>query len=86
LLKKGVIGDLKRVDVFVYVPEDVILNVDGGWLKDLPGGAFGEVLPHPIYLLQSLVGKLDLVSVSSAKMSKSIWQKYDELHVLLKGE
>ena len=86
LVRKGVIGDLKRVDVFVYVPEDVILNVDGGWLKDLPGGAFGEVLPHPIYLLQSLLGKLDLVSVSSAKISKSIWQKYDELHVLLKGE
>jgi predicted dehydrogenase len=43
-------------------------------------------LPHPIYLLQSLLGKLDLVSVSSAKISKSIWQNYDELHVLLKGE
>jgi predicted dehydrogenase len=86
LVKEGVVGKLKRVDVVVYAPEDVILNHEGGWLKNLPGGVFGEVLPHPIYLLQSLVGKLDVISVSTARISRSAWQKYDELHVLLKGE
>jgi predicted dehydrogenase len=86
LVRKGSVGDLKRVDVIVYVPEDVILSAEGGWLESLPGGAFGEVLPHPIYLLQSLVGRLELLSVSSAKISKSGWQRYDELHALLRGE
>jgi predicted dehydrogenase len=86
LVGKGVVGELKRVDVVVYAPEDVILSPEGGWLKSLPGGAFGEVLPHPIYLLQSLIGKLDVVSASTARISRSTWQKYDELHVLLRGE
>jgi predicted dehydrogenase len=86
LVERGVVGELKRVDVVVYAPEDVILNPEGGWLKSLPGGVFGEVLPHPIYLLQSLIGKLDLISVSTARISRSVWQKYDELHALLKGE
>ena len=79
-VEKGVVGELKRVDVVVYAPEDIILNPEGGWLKNLPEGVFGEVLPHPIYLLQSLIGKLDLISASTAKISKSTWQKYDELH------
>ena len=86
LIRKGSVGELKRVDVIVYVPEDVILSAKGGWLESLPGGALGEVLPHPIYLLQSLVGRLKLLSVSSAKISKSSWQRHDELHALLKGE
>jgi len=86
LVRKGSVGELKRVDVIVYVPEDVILSAEGGWLESLPGGALGEVLPHPIYLLQSLVGRLELLSVSSAKISKSSWQRHDELHALLKGE
>jgi predicted dehydrogenase len=86
LIAKDAIGDLKRADIIVYAPEDVILNAESGWLNNLPGGVFGEVLPHPIYLLQSLIGRLDLISVSFAKISRSNWQKYDELHVLLKGE
>jgi predicted dehydrogenase len=86
LVKQGVIGDLKRVDVIVYAPEDVILSGGSGWVKNLPGGVFGEVLPHPIYLLQSLIGRLDLISVSSSKISRSSWQRWDELHVLLRGE
>jgi predicted dehydrogenase len=86
LIRKGSVGDLKRVDVIVYVPEDVILNAEGGWLESLPGGALGEVLPHPIYLLQSLVGRLELLSTSSAKISKSNWQRHDELHALFRGE
>jgi predicted dehydrogenase len=86
LVKQSVIGDLKRVDVIVYAPEDVILSGGSGWVKNLPGGVFGEVLPHPIYLLQSLIGRLDLISVSSSKISRSTWQRWDELHVLLRGE
>jgi len=86
LVEKGIVGELKRVDVVVYAPEDVILNPEGGWLKNLPGGVFGEVLPHPIYLLQSLIGRLDAIAASTAKISRSTWQKYDELHALLKGE
>jgi len=86
LVRAGAIGAVRRVDVIVYVPEDVILSAGGGWLESLPGGALGEVLPHPIYLLQSLLGRLEPLSVSSAKISKSGWQRHDELHALLRGE
>jgi predicted dehydrogenase len=86
LVEKGVVGELKRVDVVVYAPENVILSPEGGWLENLPGGVFGEVLPHPIYLLQSLIGRLDVISVSTARISRSTWQKYNELHALLRGE
>jgi predicted dehydrogenase len=40
LVKKGVVGDLKRVDVIVYAPEDVILSGGSGWIKSLPEGVF----------------------------------------------
>jgi len=86
LIAKGVVGGLKRADIIVYAPEEVILSAEGGWLKNLPGGVFGEVLPHPVYLLQSIIGRLDLISASSANISGSNWQKNDELHVLLRGE
>jgi predicted dehydrogenase len=85
ILNRGVIGDIIRADVLFYAPQAVILG-EGGWLRDLPGGAFGEVLPHPLYLLQGVIGGLKLIDISFQKLSRSSWMKYDELIAFLKGE
>jgi len=80
------IGGIRRVDVVVYAPNAVISAKEGGWLNKLPGGAFGEVLPHPIYIAQSFLGKLSVISVHYARASNSPWTFYDELFALLRGE
>jgi len=80
------IGGVRRVDVVVYAPNAVISKKEEGWLSKLPGGAFGEVLPHPIYIAQSFLGKLSVISVHYARVSNSPWTLYDELFALLRGE
>jgi len=86
LVDGGAIGRLNRADLMVYAPREVILGADGGWLSSLPGGAFGEVLPHPIYIIQRFLGRLQLISAEFRRLSNSSWMSYDSLHVLLRGE
>lgn len=78
--------EVRRADVVVHAPEGVALAENPGWLEDLPGGALGEVLPHPIYLLQAFVGRLEVVDARAAKLSGSRWMPYDELWAALRGE
>ncbi|MCX8205359.1 MAG: Gfo/Idh/MocA family oxidoreductase [Candidatus Nezhaarchaeota archaeon] len=71
MLNSGLIGRLRRVDAIVYAPQEVILRGGEGQLSKLPGGAFGEVPPHPIYLTQSILGRLELISKEFKKLSNS---------------
>ena len=86
LINRGDLGKIKRADILVYLPEAVLLREEVSWIKSLPGKAFGEVLPHPIYLLQYIIGDLEALSVFSTKIGRSTWMMCDELQVLLKGE
>ncbi|ADV64741.1 Gfo/Idh/MocA family protein [Desulfurococcus mucosus] len=86
LVREGVIGPVCRVDIAVYAPREVVLARSGGWLESLPGHVFGEVLPHAIYILQDIIGKLDVVSVDFSRLSEGGWTLYDELYAVLRGE
>jgi predicted dehydrogenase len=56
------------------------------WVSDLPGGIFQEIAPHPVYLLQEILGNLEVISAVSHKTSKDLPFDADELRVLLNSE
>ncbi len=83
----GIIGDLTGIDIVDAWPKDSadFMNKDH-WYHKLPGGVFGEILPHPIYLAMSFLGKLEPVAVYGTKLSSYEWIVADELRVILEGE
>jgi predicted dehydrogenase len=87
LVDEGTIGDLVGLNITSSMPrdKDLILNREH-WCHKLPGGIFGEMLPHPIYLAAAFLDALEPVSVHSQKLSQYGWVVADELRVVLKGK
>jgi len=87
IISQGGIGDLTGIDIECSVAKDKpeMVNKDH-WYHRLPGGAFGEVLPHPIYLAMAFLGRLEPVAVSARKLGSYDWVVADELRVILEGE
>jgi predicted dehydrogenase len=56
------------------------------WVLDLQGGIFHEIAPHPIYLLQAILGNLEVISAIAAKNNEYLPYKVDELKVLFNSE
>jgi predicted dehydrogenase len=85
IIKKGCIGQVynARIDM-LHTKQDPMLTNEKHWCHRLPGGRFGEMLPHPIYLLRYLLGNdLEVKNVEAYKLSSYPWIRNDELHVLL---
>jgi predicted dehydrogenase len=87
MVRSGVIGDVVGVSITDSMARDadLVLNKDH-WCHKLPGGIFGEMLPHPIYLVQAFLGGLEPVAVHSRKLGSRDWIAADELRVILEGE
>jgi len=83
LVETGVVGDLLNVNVKTFERKDseMCLN-ENHWCHTLPGGIFYEILPHPVYLLQSFLKDVTSVHVVSEKLGDVKWMKNDELRVL----
>jgi len=63
-IDRGAVGQTLSADIFWRMSS---LTPDsrpeaGDWMHKLPGGVFQEVLPHLVYLLSSLLGRLEFVS------------------------
>ncbi len=56
------------------------------WIKDLPGGIFQEIAPHPVYLLRAILGELEVITAVAKKMNQNIPYDADELKVLFDSE
>jgi predicted dehydrogenase len=87
LVETGAVGDLLNVDVRTFERKDseMCLN-ENHWCHTLPGGIFYEILPHPVYLLQSFLKDIKPVNVVSRKLGNVKWMKNDELRVLVEAE
>jgi predicted dehydrogenase len=89
LIRKQEIGEILSV-YFQYVhnvKNDYMASNQNHWCHKTYGGRFGEMLPHPIYILQSLLGsKLFVKDTFVSKHGKTPWLQNDELHVVLGGE
>lgn len=87
MVDEGVIGEVVGLSITDAMPRDadIVVNEEH-WCHKLPGGIFGEMLPHPIYLAQAFMGRLEPVTVHSRKLSTHNWILADELRVILEGE
>jgi UDP-N-acetylglucosamine 3-dehydrogenase len=86
-VKAGEIGQVVGMDVgILHSPDEAMAADKNHWCHKLPGGRFGENLPHPIYLLQAFLGELEIKSVLTDKLGSNPWMAFDELRVILEAE
>lgn len=88
LVRNGLVGEIVSVAaMFLQTSQDPMASNERHWSHQLPGGRFGEMLPHPVYIIQSLIGnELGIQTVLAARQGQLAWVKSDELHVLLRGD
>ncbi len=86
-IQAGDIGRVTGMTVEILHSNDESMAADKDhWCHKLAGGRFGENLPHPIYLLQAFLGKLEVKSVLADKWDSHPWMAFDELKVFLEAE
>lgn len=86
-VKAGEIGKVIGMDVSVlHSPDEIMAGDKNHWCHKLPGGRFGENLPHPVYLLQAFLGDLEIKSILTDKIGPNPWMPIDELRVILEAE
>ena len=86
-IKAGDIGRIVGMNVgILHSNDDPMASNRNHWCYKIPGGRFGENLPHPVYLLQAFLGKLEVKSVFPDKLGPYPWMPFDELRVILEAE
>jgi predicted dehydrogenase len=87
LVEKGLIGDVIGMSITQCVSRYgyLVPNKDH-WCHKLPGGIFGEMLPHSIYLATAFMKGMEVAAVHKQKLSSHSWMAADELRVILKGD
>jgi predicted dehydrogenase len=86
-IKAGYMGRIVGMNVGILHSNDEPMASDKNhWCHRIPGGRFGENLPHPVYLLQALLGRLEVKSVFTNKLGSHPWMPFDELKVIVEAE
>lgn len=86
-VKAGQIGDIIHVEFKAFsTREESMMSNPDHWCHSLPGGRFGEGLIHPIYLLCTLLGNLEMKSVWVGKRGAHPWAAYDEVFITFEGD
>lgn len=78
--------EILGVDIRMLAPKDEMISNKNHWVHSLTSGRFGECLIHPVYLLQNLLGKLNIRDVYLAKRGGYAWVKYDELYATFSSD
>lgn len=85
-IKAGDMGRIVGMNVgMLHSSDEPMASNRNHWCYRIPGGRFGENLPHPVYLLQAFLGKLEVNSVFTAKLGHCQWMPFDELTVILEA-
>jgi predicted dehydrogenase len=87
MARNGQIGEILGVDLqLLHTEEDSMASDKNHWCHALPGGRFGEMLSHPVYVAQAVLGdSLEFLDVQCDKRGNYSWMRYDELHAILRG-
>jgi len=87
LIRSGAIGDVLGTEMkFLGTQDDSMASNQSHWSHKLPGGRLGEMLPHPLYTVQSVIqDELTVDTIVAEKRGKHPWMRYDEMKVLLRG-
>jgi len=89
LIREQGIGEVLSVDVKMVddARMDPMASDPGHWSHKLVGGRFGEMLPHPVYIVQSILGDdLHTKKVFVSKRGNIPWMPNDQLYVILENE
>jgi len=87
LILNGEIGDMLQVDVQLSMPIDPEYKDPSFWAHKLPGGLFGEIAPHPCYVLaEFLRGEIEEVKSQIVKRSAYPFLVGDELKVSVRTD
>lgn len=88
MVKRGMVGDVVGVEIKQsFPPQDFPIIADPAhWWHKLPGGVFGDALPHPIYLAREFLGELKPVAVYARKLGHLEHMRFDELRIILEGK
>jgi len=87
LVKKGSLGEIMNVEIEALAPPSNSMSAnERHWCHTLPGGRFGEMLVHPIYLARYFIGEdIIPVDVQVTKLGSLPWMKSDELCATFKS-
>jgi len=84
IVRNGHLGQILGVDIqYLSTKEDRMLTTRNHWSHMIPGGIFGDALPHPIYLLQAFLGRMAVKGVFATKVGDYPSIPFDELHAIL---
>ena len=88
VIKKQAIGEILGIEIkCLHRRDDPMASDENHWCHTLLGGRFGEMLSHPVYLMQSVLGNdLQIDRIFTDKRGSYPWMSYDELHVVLQSE
>jgi predicted dehydrogenase len=85
IIQSSKIGELREMQIQQsWRDTDAILDRTH-WCHQLPGGIFGEMLPHSLYLAEAFLDDLRLVKVNSLKLGTHEWIKADEVRIMLES-
>ena len=87
MIRQGKLGRVTGIDIKTPWPTSNKEMADSNhWYHRLPGGLFGEILPHTIYLAMGFLGKVEPVAVHARKFTDFDFIRSDELRVILDAE
>lgn len=87
IVKRGQIGDINSIEIdMLHTKYDPMILNEKDWCHNILGGRFGEILPHPIYLLHHFLNdEIDILGVETRKLGPYAWASSDELYVLIES-
>jgi predicted dehydrogenase len=87
IIRESEIGQILGAEVrMLHTKNDPMASDERHWCHKLPGGRFGEMLAHPVYLLQSIIGdRMSIEKIFADKRGSYDWMRYDELYAMLHG-
>lgn len=83
-LERKELGDILRVEIdLLHTKTDTMAADSSHWCHSIQAGRFGEMLPHPLYVIRAILGEVKIKYISGSKMETYQWMPIDELFVLL---
>jgi predicted dehydrogenase len=85
-VRNGGVGNAVAVDIEILLHRAVgLMKDESHWCHGLPAGMFTEILPHPIYMIQALLGAVEPAAVHLARPDVHGHAGSYEIVVVLEG-